>query len=213
MLGMKRDCGGAAGILGAFRAAVKQVSLKSVTLSKPPFLLCNSSFQVKCLLVAMWRWEHNAFVGLNSMTVIVFYFKSTRGLLYMHSPKNKNKTRKTIVLTYYYTGTSNVDVFSRPPPPRTPPPPPKKKQKQAFSIVCSGRWHLHDQTWWPNYSIQSALRAVSMYGKGIFWNSVLCVLTVSPLLFPVRVLVRIFMLCSVWLKMRLVLVLQDLMTY
>ena len=25
MLGMKRDCGGAAGILGAFRAAVKQV--------------------------------------------------------------------------------------------------------------------------------------------------------------------------------------------
>ena len=25
MLGMKRDCGGAAGILGAFKAAVKQV--------------------------------------------------------------------------------------------------------------------------------------------------------------------------------------------
>ena len=133
MLGMKRDCGGAAGILGAFRAAVKQVSLKSVTLSKPPFLLCNSSFQVKCLLVAMWRWEHNAFVGLNSMTVIVFYFKSTRGLLYMHSPKNKNKTRKTIVLTYHYTGTSNVDVFSRPPPLRTPPPPHLKKNKNKLS--------------------------------------------------------------------------------
>ena len=78
----------------------------------------------------MWRWEHNAFVGLNSMTVIVFYFKSTRGLLYMHSPKNKNKTRKTIVLTYYYTGTSNVDVFSRPPPPRTPPPHLKKNKNK-----------------------------------------------------------------------------------
>ena len=129
MLGMKRDCGGAAGILGAFRAAVKQVSLKSVTLSKPPFLLCNSSFQVKCLLVAMWRWEHNAFVGWNSMTVVVFYVKSTRGWLYMHSPKNKNKIRKTIVLTYYYTGTSNVDVFSRPPPPRIPPP---LKKKTSF---------------------------------------------------------------------------------
>ena len=29
MLGMKRDCGGAAGILGGFRAAVKQVGAKS----------------------------------------------------------------------------------------------------------------------------------------------------------------------------------------
>ena len=56
MLGMKRDCGGAAGILGAFRAAVKQVSLKSVTLSKLLSLLCNSSFQVKCLLEVMWLW-------------------------------------------------------------------------------------------------------------------------------------------------------------
>ena len=54
MLGMKRDCGGAAGILGAFRAAVKQVSLKSVTLSKLLSLLCDSSFQVKCLLEPMW---------------------------------------------------------------------------------------------------------------------------------------------------------------
>ena len=105
MLGMKRDCGGAAGILGAFRAAVKQVSLKSVTSSKLPFLLCNSSFQVKCLLVAMWRWEHSAFVGLNSMTVIVFYVKSTRGWLHMHSPKHKNKTRQDnsiIVLLYWH---------------------------------------------------------------------------------------------------------------
>ena len=64
MLGMKRDCGGAAGILGAFRAAVKQVSLKSVTLSKLLSLLCNSSFQVKCLLEPMWLLKHNAFVGL-----------------------------------------------------------------------------------------------------------------------------------------------------
>ena len=93
MLGMKRDCGGAAGILGAFRAAVKQVSLKSVTISKLPFLLCNSNFQVKCLLVAMWRWEHDAFVGLNSMSVLLLYVKSTCGWLYMHSRKNKNKTR------------------------------------------------------------------------------------------------------------------------
>ena len=29
MLGMKRDCGGAAGILGGFRAAVKQVGTKT----------------------------------------------------------------------------------------------------------------------------------------------------------------------------------------
>ena len=29
MLGMKRDCGGAAGILGGFRAAVKQVGSKT----------------------------------------------------------------------------------------------------------------------------------------------------------------------------------------
>ena len=61
MLGMKRDCGGAAGILGAFRATVKQVSLKSVTLSKPPYLLCKSSFEVKCLFEAMWLWKHDAF--------------------------------------------------------------------------------------------------------------------------------------------------------
>lgn len=32
MPGMKRDCGGAAGILGAFRAAVKQASLSSTYL-------------------------------------------------------------------------------------------------------------------------------------------------------------------------------------
>ena len=64
MLGMKRDCGGAAGILGAFRAAVKQVSWKSVILSKLLSLLCDSSFQVKCLPEPMCLLKHNAFVGL-----------------------------------------------------------------------------------------------------------------------------------------------------
>ena len=174
-----------------------------------------------------------------------------------------------------------------------PSPPPQKKKLAFSSALDDGTYMIK----YDNQTIQSALTAVSMYGKGIFWNCVLFVLTVFSLFLPLpvvsiqscfetsrfvtslfirgvklfhalglknedihpkcfscwlqttlevsktfvqfhclslyrnnlyrndfeskrsvsflpsRVLVRIFMLCSVWLKMRLVLVLQDLMTY
>jgi len=44
MLGMKRDCGGAAGILGAFRAAVKQVRTKTCSTNNYKCILILNDF-------------------------------------------------------------------------------------------------------------------------------------------------------------------------
>ena len=67
--------------------------------------------------------------------------------------------------------------------PLPPPLPPPKKKLTFSSALDDGTYMIK----YDNQTIQSALTAVSMYGKGIFWNCVLFVLTVFSLFLPLPV--------------------------
>ena len=84
MLGMKRDCGGAAGILGGFRAAVKQVSTKTQN---------NNNIIIKTYLLTIGHVRYiNILTWLGGFQVKIANFSN---FFCLSIPKRDLDTKKT----------------------------------------------------------------------------------------------------------------------